>query len=138
MTFDRVASWVRRILDYEVGKIAGTEVTGATVVILLVAASLLPFLQIRAGGVTNSASIVGTALSFSGGPLVLLSLAVAAIDREKWPVYDRWLFSTDTITSFPRTAEEARAKAVALVGEPSKASIATSCRASACTPDARM
>lgn len=46
-----------------------------------------------------------------------LSLAVAAIDRDKWKAFDHWLFSFDTVTTFPRTADEARTKAIELVGQ---------------------
>lgn len=45
-----------------------------------------------------------------------LSMAVGAIDREKWQAFDRWLFSDDG-DEFPRSAEDARAKAEALVGK---------------------
>ncbi|MFN3167176.1 MAG: vitamin K epoxide reductase family protein [Phycisphaeraceae bacterium] len=46
-----------------------------------------------------------------------LALAVAAIDRGKWERFDRWLWSPASPTGFPRSAEDARAKAVELVGE---------------------
>lgn len=49
------------------------------VVILIVAASLFPFLTINAGGVTNSVSILDAALAFSDGPLIALSLTTAAL-----------------------------------------------------------
>jgi len=49
--------------------------------------------------------------------LAVLSLAVAAIDRDRWKQFDRWLFSEQTITEFPREAAAARAKAAELVGE---------------------
>jgi uncharacterized membrane protein len=51
--------------------------------------------------------------------LALLAEAVAAIDMDQWRVFDKWLFSEETVTNFPRTADEARAKAVELVGEAS-------------------
>lgn len=44
----------------------------------------------------------------------LLAQAVAAVDFEKWRTFDRWLFSYETA---PWSAEEARAKAVELIGE---------------------
>lgn len=46
-----------------------------------------------------------------------LALAVAAIDREKWKAFDHWMFAPDSIDDFPRSIEEARDKAVELVGE---------------------
>lgn len=48
----------------------------ATVLILIVAATVFPFLRIGAGGVHNDASILDAAFAFSG-PLAVLSLAVA-------------------------------------------------------------
>lgn len=45
----------------------------------------------------------------------LLSMAVGAIDREKWRAFDRWLFAMDG-GDFPRSAKDARAKAETLVG----------------------
>ncbi|RVV98893.1 paraquat-inducible protein A [Mesobaculum littorinae] len=48
-------------------------------VILLIGASLAPFLQINVAGMSNSATIFETALAFTGGPLLLLSLAVTAM-----------------------------------------------------------
>ena len=52
-----------------------------TVVILVVAATLMPFLSINAGGVRNNSSILDTALAFSSAsvPFVLLAFAVAAL-----------------------------------------------------------
>lgn len=46
-----------------------------------------------------------------------LALAVAAVDRSKWVEFDRWLFALESINDFPRSAADARAKAVELVGE---------------------
>lgn len=46
-----------------------------------------------------------------------LALAVAAVDREKWLAFDRWMFSPESIDDFPRSLDDARAKAVELVGE---------------------
>ena len=48
----------------------------------------------------------------------MLALAVAAVDIEKWRTFDRWLFSHDSGSAFPRSAQAARAKAVELIGEP--------------------
>lgn len=48
-------------------------------VVLAVAAVFLPFLEIRRLGFSNKASLLDAALAFSGGPLILLSLAVAAM-----------------------------------------------------------
>ncbi len=46
-----------------------------TVLILIVAAAIFPFLRIGAGGINNTASVLDAALAFSG-PLAILSLAV--------------------------------------------------------------
>ncbi len=48
--------------------------------------------------------------------LATLAQAVAAVDMGKWRVFDKWLFSEQTVVDFPRSAEEARAKAVELIG----------------------
>lgn len=57
-----------------------TIITLALTVVILVFGSLwFPFLQISAGGLTNSATILDAALSFTGGPLMILSLAVMAL-----------------------------------------------------------
>lgn len=45
----------------------------------------------------------------------LLSMAVAAVDREQWRAFDCWLFAMEG-GDFPRSAKDARAKAEALVG----------------------
>lgn len=50
-----------------------------TVVVLVMGALWFPFLQISTRGLSNSSSLVDAALSFSGGPLVILSLAVLAL-----------------------------------------------------------
>jgi paraquat-inducible protein A len=47
------------------------------VVILIVAASVFPFLQISAAGRSNSVSILDAALSFADGPLLVLALLTA-------------------------------------------------------------
>lgn len=49
--------------------------------------------------------------------LAVLAQAVAAVDRGKWAAFDDWLFSPDTITTFPRRIEEAEAKAAELIGQ---------------------
>lgn len=53
-------------------------VIAVTVVILIVSATIFPFLEIRAGGRTNAVSILDAALSFGGGPLIALALVTAA------------------------------------------------------------
>lgn len=50
-----------------------------TVLILMVAAVFLPFLSISVGGFSNRSSVLDAALAFSGGPMTLLALAVAAL-----------------------------------------------------------
>jgi paraquat-inducible protein A len=50
-----------------------------TVVILVVAATIFPFLTIHIGGAWNSSSILGAALSFRGGTFYALAIAVAAL-----------------------------------------------------------
>ncbi|MGR3500987.1 paraquat-inducible protein A [Pseudaestuariivita sp.] len=47
--------------------------------VLIVAALFLPFLEIRRMGFSNGASLIDAALAFSGGPMVVLSLAVVAM-----------------------------------------------------------
>lgn len=47
--------------------------------VLIVAASVFPFLTITAGGATNSVSILDAALAFSDGPLIALALATFAL-----------------------------------------------------------
>lgn len=49
--------------------------------------------------------------------LATLAQAVAAVDLDQWRVFDAWLFSAETVVDFPRSAEEARAKAVEMIGE---------------------
>ena len=49
------------------------------IAVLIIAAALFPFLTISAAGATNSVSVLQAALAFSDGPLVLLSLATAAL-----------------------------------------------------------
>ncbi len=60
---------------------AGMQIIALSVsiLVLVVSAAIFPFLQIKAGGLTNSASLLDTALAFSGGPLVLLALCVGAV-----------------------------------------------------------
>jgi len=50
-----------------------------SIVILVIAAAVLPFLTINAGGRSNSVSVLQAALVFSDGILVVLSLATAAL-----------------------------------------------------------
>lgn len=50
-----------------------------TVMILVVAATLFPFLRISAAGMSHSMSLVEAALAFSSGPLVALALIVLAL-----------------------------------------------------------
>lgn len=59
---------------------AGMEIIAISVavVVLIIAASVFPFLQISAAGRTNSVSILDAALSFADGPLLVLALMTAA------------------------------------------------------------
>jgi paraquat-inducible protein A len=50
-----------------------------TTVILVLGALLFPFLSIDAGGFHNDATLLDAALSFAGGPLFLVSLAVTLL-----------------------------------------------------------
>ena len=50
-----------------------------TVAILIIAATVFPFLTITAAGTSNSVSILDAALAFSDGPLIVLSLATASL-----------------------------------------------------------
>ena len=49
--------------------------------------------------------------------LARLSLAVGAVDMNKWKDFDRWLFAEEPGATFPRSLVDAIAKAVQLVGE---------------------
>lgn len=49
------------------------------VVVLIVAATLFPFLTIRVAGAANSVSILDAALAFKGGLFIALALATAAL-----------------------------------------------------------
>lgn len=49
------------------------------ITILIIAATLFPFLSISAAGTRNSVSILDAALAFSSGPLLALSLTTAAL-----------------------------------------------------------
>jgi len=49
------------------------------VAILIIAATVLPFLTINAAGASNSVSILDAALAFSNGPLIVLALTTAAL-----------------------------------------------------------
>lgn len=60
---------------------AGLQIIAVSVatVILIIAATVFPFLEIDAAGRRNSVSILDAALSFTGGPLLFLSLVTAAL-----------------------------------------------------------
>jgi paraquat-inducible protein A len=60
---------------------AGLQIIALSVaiVILITAAAVLPFLSVRAVGASNSVSILETALAFSDGPLVVLTLATICL-----------------------------------------------------------
>ena len=49
------------------------------VLFLIIGAAVFPFLTIDAAGNKNAVSILDAALAFSGGPMILLSLATAAL-----------------------------------------------------------
>tara|TARA_R110002049_G_scaffold117332_2_gene270496 strand:+ start:78111 stop:78761 length:651 start_codon:yes stop_codon:yes gene_type:complete len=49
------------------------------VVVLIIGAAVFPFLTIDAAGNKNAVSILDAALAFAGGPMILLSLATAAL-----------------------------------------------------------
>lgn len=50
-----------------------------TVTVLMLGAAFFPFLEISAAGLSNKSSIIDAALAFSEGPMMPLSLAVAAM-----------------------------------------------------------
>jgi paraquat-inducible protein A len=50
-----------------------------SVVFLIVGAAVFPFLTIDAAGNKNAVSILDAALAFSGGPMILLSIATAGL-----------------------------------------------------------
>ncbi|MDA8586309.1 paraquat-inducible protein A [Rhodobacteraceae bacterium] len=60
---------------------AGMQIIAVSlaIAILIVAATVFPFLTINAGGASNSVSILDAAIAFSDGPLILLSLTTAAL-----------------------------------------------------------
>ncbi|TDT77083.1 paraquat-inducible protein A [Litoreibacter halocynthiae] len=60
---------------------AGLQIIAVSVAItiLIIAATVFPFLSISAAGATNSVSILDAALAFSDGPLVALALTTAAL-----------------------------------------------------------
>lgn len=60
---------------------AGLQIIAVSlaVVILIIAATVFPFLAINVGGATNSMSILDAALAFSDGPLIALSLLTAVL-----------------------------------------------------------
>ena len=62
-------------------KNAGLQIIAVAfaVLFLIVGAAVFPFLTIDASGNRNAVSILDAALAFTGGPLLLLSLATAAL-----------------------------------------------------------
>jgi paraquat-inducible protein A len=60
---------------------AGLQIIAVSlsVVILIIAASVFPFLRIEAAGAQNAVSILDAALAFQGGPLIVLALCTAAL-----------------------------------------------------------
>lgn len=60
---------------------AGVQIIALSlaIAILIVAATVLPFLTIAAAGAHNSVSILDAALAFSNGPLIVLALLTAAL-----------------------------------------------------------
>ncbi|MCY4336372.1 MAG: paraquat-inducible protein A [Litoreibacter sp.] len=62
-------------------KKAGLQIIAVSlaVVVLVIAATVFPFLTIKAAGVQNSVSILDAALAFSDGWLIVLSLSTAAL-----------------------------------------------------------
>ncbi|RLJ36151.1 paraquat-inducible protein A [Litoreibacter meonggei] len=60
---------------------AGLQIIAVSfaITILIIAATVFPFLSISAAGTTNSVSILDAALAFSDGPLVALALTTAAL-----------------------------------------------------------
>lgn len=60
---------------------AGLQIIAVSlaITILIVAATVFPFLSISVAGATNSVSILGAALAFSEGPLIALALTTAAL-----------------------------------------------------------
>lgn len=59
---------------------AGAQIIAVSiaVVVLIIAASLFPFLQISAAGRSNAVSILDAALTFTEGPMLVLALLTAA------------------------------------------------------------
>lgn len=60
---------------------AGLQIIAVSVaiLILIVAASVFPFLSVQAGAAHNSISIIDTALAFRDGPLIFLSLTTVSL-----------------------------------------------------------
>jgi paraquat-inducible protein A len=60
---------------------AGLQIIAVSlaIVVLVIAATVFPFLTIKAAGTTNSVSILDAAFAFSDGPLIALSLSTAAL-----------------------------------------------------------
>lgn len=54
-------------------------VMSLSILILIVAAAVFPFLSIQSTGARNSVSVIEAALAFRDGPLILLSLATLAL-----------------------------------------------------------
>jgi paraquat-inducible protein A len=50
-----------------------------TILVLIIAAAVFPFLSIQSTGLQNSVSIIDAALAFRDGPLILLSLTTVAL-----------------------------------------------------------
>ncbi|NBC95413.1 MAG: paraquat-inducible protein A [Deinococcus-Thermus bacterium] len=68
----------RVLIRPRAGAILQIVALGLTVLVLLVGALFLPFLEIRVRGLSNTSSIFDAALTFTGPDLVWLSLAVVA------------------------------------------------------------
>jgi len=60
---------------------AGLQIIAVSlaIVILVIAATVFPFLSIKVAGMQNSVSILDAALAFSDGPLIALALSTAAL-----------------------------------------------------------
>jgi paraquat-inducible protein A len=60
---------------------AGLQIIAVTLAsaIMIVAATVFPFLSISAGGLNNAASLLDAALAFTGGPLLVVSLGTLAL-----------------------------------------------------------
>jgi len=60
---------------------AGLQIIAVSlaIVVLVIAATVFPFLTIKVAGTQNSVSILDAALAYSDGPLIALSLSTAAL-----------------------------------------------------------